>query len=181
MSSDPSQLNPQSISPKIFSCGLPQCSGGPLHGDPGSPTFESNFPASPKSLPASPHPGGGPPSRGDVSPAPPPAGALWPNMANTAVLGSWDRLGGRGSPWLGRLAAGEGEGSPGGSYKDSQGEKWDHRPFRCLMGTYQIHFLGTLVWAEAPTQGCTGDPHPIQPCIRTYVQVCCVGARGTPK
>lgn len=40
-------------------------------------------------------------------------------MANTAVLGSWDRLGGRGGgPWLGLLAAGEGEGSPGGGHKD---------------------------------------------------------------
>lgn len=65
-----------------------------------------------------------PPSRGDVSPAPPPTGALWPNMANTAVLGSWDRLGGRGGgPWLGLLAAGEGEGRPGGGCKgDSRRE-----------------------------------------------------------
>lgn len=85
-------------------------------------------------------------------------------MANTAVLGSWDRLGGRGGgPWLGPLAAGEGEGSPGGGCKDESRRQWDHRPFRWLIGTGKAHFLGTLLWAQAPTQGPTGDPCPTQP------------------
>lgn len=113
---------------------------------------------------------GAPPSQGDVSPAPPPAGALWPNMANTAVLGSWDRLGGRGGgPWPGLLAAGEGEGSPwlggGGGRKDKSRREagppslplahWLHaRP------TFQAHSWGS----KAPTQGPAGDPHPTQPC-----------------
>lgn len=134
-------------------------------------TFQSNFPASPKSLPASPHPGGGgaPPSQGDVSPAPPPAGALWPNMANTAVLGSWDRLGGRGGgPWPGLLAAGEGEGSPGGgggAARTSQGEKRDHRPSRWLTGYMQDPLSGhTPGGPRHPPRGPQVTPHPTQPC-----------------
>ena len=63
---------------------------------------------------------GAPPSQGDVSPAPPPAGALWPNMANTAVLGSWDRLGGVGRrPLAGTAGSWRGGGEPrGGGRKD---------------------------------------------------------------
>lgn len=93
---------------------------------------------------------------------------------------AWElgQLGGRGGPWPGPLAAGEGEGSPGGGYKDSQGEKWDHCPFRCLLGTCKIHFLGILVWAEASTQGRTGDPHPTQP--RT-AHVCKHAVWGSPE
>lgn len=66
-------------------------------------------------------------------------------------LGSWDRLGGWGGPWLGPLAAGEGGGEPRGWLQgQSRREGPPPGPFRWLMGTLRSHFLGTLVWAEAP-------------------------------
>lgn len=111
-------LNP--FPPKSFPEASLRAAGAQRMGGRGSPRlFKATFLPPPSPCPPPLFQAVAPPSRGDVSPAPPPAGALWPNMANTAVLGSWDRLGGRGGgPWLGPLAAGEGEGSPGGGCKD---------------------------------------------------------------
>ena len=83
---------------------------------------------------------GGPPLLRVMSAPPRPpqehCGQIWRTQQCLGAGTDWWGWGG--GPWLGLLAAGEGEGSPGGAAaRTSQGEKRDHRPFHWLTGYMQ--------------------------------------------
>lgn len=103
------QLKGQRTHPEIGLLGPqpPMEQPGPLHGGPGSPTSEETCWPPPSLWLSPPHPGRAP-LLGDVSPAPPPREhvAKYGEQSSRGAGTDW----GRGSPWLGSLAAREGEG-----------------------------------------------------------------------